>query len=172
MPDLPSTDRLDPLLDRLLQTGQPAQPSFAENVMNRIRNDAADEDIMLDEWLEAELSAARIEPSEGFTERTLARIHRKQAPLIRFPFPLLVRTAAGMAAAVAILLGIGHSEFANPTSQVASTTMASTQHTSVERELQTDTALATLLMLAEDLNSDARWLLHGEESATLLALAQ
>ena len=172
MPDLSPTDRLDPLLDSLLQTRQPAQSGFAESVVARIHSEAVHEDPMLDEWLEAELSAARIEPSHDFTERTLARLRQKRAPLIHFPFPLLVRPAAGIAAAVAILLGIGHSEFANPTGRVGSATMASAEHATVDRQLPTDAALATLLMLAEDLNSDARWLLHGDESDTLLALAQ
>lgn len=170
MPYDPSNDPFESALDRLFQANRTASPDFTARTLTRIRAEAASADGSMDDWLEGELAANRIQPAPGFTERARQRIHREKAPLIQFPLPLFIRSAAGIAAAIAVLFAVGRSQMgpAMPTADTA--LMAQVEQTSHALEL--DPAATTLLMLAEGLDPNARWLLEGGDNAALMALAR
>lgn len=170
MPLLPDTDP-DSTLDRLFQGQRPVRQDFTERTLARIQAAAALEEDTLDERLDAWLASVPVTPADDFTERTVSRIRRAPAPVIRFPLPLLVRTAAGIAAAIALLLVVGRNEVHAPAESVQMANALTHEASTADRTLESDAALATLLMLAEGLDKDARWLVHGGETTAFLTLA-
>ncbi len=176
MPKHPPNDPFGPALDHLWRKQIAIRSDFTERTMDRIRNSSdLSSDEQLEGWLDAALSASKVEPSRAFTEKTLRRIQEDQSEkVIRFPFTLVARVAAGMAAAIALLFMLGQP---GPTSHPPEPTpyaeaVPQSHMVTVAEQHPADLELAALLMLAEGLDKDARWLLHGKENTALLAFVQ
>lgn len=170
MREMPSNDPFETSLDRLFRAGRPPSPGFTEQALARAQAKEKGAGASVEAWIEAELATFRVEPGPGFTERTRRRIEAEKAPVIRFPIGLFIRTAGAAAAALALLFAIGQSGFESASSGGEPGLLAQAQP--VRATPQVDSATATLLMLAETLDSDARWLLESGDNAALLALAQ
>lgn len=180
MPDSRRQLSSDALLDRLRSDAIAPTTGFTERTLQRLRAEPAESsEAILDTWLDAALASQPIEPRADFTARTLARLHapaetgeaseRAVAPLIQFPFSLVARLAAGIAAAVALLLPLNQLQVADAPGQATPFALAAPTSDFFFEE---DAIDAQILLLAQGLHGEARWALESTDSLTLLALAR
>lgn len=173
----------DELLDSLLESRIAPGPEFTQRTVARAMTSSKlsdDSEASLEEWIEHELSAHRVEPSPRFNEEVVRRCHQETSPgpLIAFPFRLVSQIAATIAACVALLVYLSQGPANSPNTgngdaeTFAMNVSSSQPEPSSKYAESIDETTLTLLLLAEGLHQDSRSLLDQDNTKMLLAMAR
>lgn len=168
MPADPPTDAPDPL-DRFFDRSAPIREDLTDRVLAAVRAEEEAGPGTGDTWWEDALAAWPVEPTADFADRTIARVHAEEGPKV-VPWRLVVSLTSALAACLALVVGPASGPSGGPVERAPyaqTPSPAAPVSTENAPAYSVDADITRILVLAESLETPARWLLDDAHQTTI-----